>query len=149
MNNLVRLGIVRSLVLVVSLVSCARNQAASPLPPSSGASVSAEERIVQQQLEAYNRRDIDAFVATYAPDVRGYRYPDQPTFVGLDSLRAGYARLFETAPALHATVRQRIVQGRFVIDHEEVTGLPNGRTVRAVAIYEVRDGLISSVRFIQ
>jgi hypothetical protein len=36
-----------------------------------------------------------------------------------------------------------------VIDHEEVTGMPDGRTMRAVAIYEVRGGRIASVRFIQ
>jgi len=35
-----------------------------------------------------------------------------------------------------------------VIDHEEVTGMPDGRTVRAVAIYEVRDGKIRNVWFI-
>jgi hypothetical protein len=36
-----------------------------------------------------------------------------------------------------------------VIDHEEVTGMPDGRAVRAVAIDEVRGGRIASVRFIQ
>ena len=141
----------RSLLLVVTLAACARSHPADQPVPSAPAArtISAEERVVQAQLEAYNRRDLDAFAATYAPDIRGYNYPDQATFAGLDSLRAGYARLFASAPALRATVLQRIVQGRFVIDHEEVTGLPNGRTVRAVAIYEVRSGLITSVRFLR
>jgi hypothetical protein len=146
-------GILRCFCLVSGLVSCARTQpghvstleSASKTPVT----VSAEERVVQAQLEAYNRHDIDAFVATYAADVRGYRYPDQQTFAGLDSLRTGYAQFFAGAPNVRATVLARIVQGRFVIDHEELTGLPNGRTQRAVAIYEVRDGRIATVRFLR
>jgi hypothetical protein len=140
-------SLLSGLLLAASMVACTAKPAT---PPSkTGGLVSAEERIVQTQLEAYNRHDIDAFAATYAPGVRGYRYPDQATFVGLDSLRAGYARFFASAPAVHATVLQRIVQGPYVIDHEEITGLPNGRTQRAVAIYEVRDGLIATVRFLR
>lgn len=107
------------------------------------------ERVVQAQLEAYNRHDVEAFAATYATDVRGYAYPDRPLFTGIDSLRAQYARFFASAPQVRATVTQRMVQGAHVIDHEEVTGLPDGRTLRAIAIYEVRQGRIASVRFIQ
>jgi hypothetical protein len=141
-------SLLAAMLLAASVVSCTSK------PPSNQSiktaeSVSAEERIVQTQLEAYNRHDIDAFVATYAPGVRGYLYPDHATFVGLDSLRAGYAHFFATAPAVRATVLRRIVQGRYVIDHEELTGLPDGRTQRAVAIYEVRDGLIATVRFLR
>ena len=40
--------------------------------------------------------------------------------------------------------------GRFVIDHEEVTGTfgDTSRTIHAVAIYEVIDGLIRRVWFL-
>ena len=42
----------------------------------------------------------------------------------------------------------RIVLGRFVIDQERATGLPGGRMLDAVAIYEVIDGKIANVWFI-
>jgi hypothetical protein len=113
------------------------------------ATPSPAEQVVQTQLDAYNRHDLDAFVATYAPDVRGYTYPDRPMFAGAAELRTTYAGFFAAAPAVRARVVRRIVQGDHVIDHEEVTGMPDGRTVRAVAIYEVRGGRIASVRFIQ
>ena len=136
------------LICAAVLSTCSRTG-----PPTSSGSPPVEptaaERVVQEQLEAYNRHDLDAFAATYAPDVRGYRYPDRPLFTGLAELRAMYGRFFMTAPAVRATVVRRIVQGNFVIDHEELTGTPDGRTRRAVAIYEVRDGRITSVRFIQ
>lgn len=130
-----------------SALGCAGRQTSTSEAAAAGPS--AAERVVQAQLEAYNRHDLDAFAATYAPEVRGYRYPDRLMFTGLAELRSTYGQFFASAPAVRARVVRRIVHGNFVIDHEEVTGMPDGQTLRAVAIYEVRDGRIASVRFIQ
>lgn len=113
------------------------------------ASPSRAERVVQAQLEAYNRRDVQAFVATYAPTVRIYNHPDQLQLSGLDQLTEAYAKFFADSPDLHATVSTRIVQGNYVIDREHVTGLADGTEIRAVAIYEVRDDRIQAVWFIK
>ena len=112
-------------------------------------SPTAAEQVVQAQLDAYNRRDIEAFVATYAPDVKIYDHPDQLQMEGANRLRESYSRLFGSIPELKATVANRIVQGSFVIDHETVSGLPGGRQITAVAVYEVQDGLIQRVWFIR
>jgi imidazolonepropionase-like amidohydrolase len=104
--------------------------------------------IVQRQLNAYNARDIDAFLATYHPQVRIYGFPDKLELQGHAAMRREYERLFTGSPALHAQVPRRIVAGNHVIDEEVVTGLPGGGTIRATAIYEVVDGLISRVWFI-
>lgn len=110
--------------------------------------ISPAEQLVERQLAAYNARDLDAFCATYAEDVEIIRLPaTQPALRGRDALRAFYAEQRFNRDRLHATVRQRIVLGNKVIDHEHVTGLdPSPREV--VAIYEVRDGLISRVWFV-
>jgi hypothetical protein len=63
-------------------------------------------------------------------------------------MRREYELLFAENPALHAQVPRRIIVGNHVIDEEVVTGLPGGNTIRATAIYEVLDGLISRVWFI-
>ena len=119
-------------------------------PPAAGSIHSGSpEHVVQAQLEAYNRRDVDAFVATYADDVRIWNHPDELQLSGSGALRKSYGEFFAGAPNLRATVTRRIVQGDYVIDHEHVTGLPDGGEVRAVAIYEVRDGKIQGVWFIQ
>ena len=132
----------------VSLSACAGAPAPGARPAA--AEVTAAERVVQTQLEAYNRHDLDAFVATYTPDARGYVYPDRPMFTGAAELRTTYGQFFAAAPTVRARVVRRIVQGDHVIDHEEVTGMPGARgPVRAVAIYEVREGRIASVRFVQ
>lgn len=105
------------------------------------------EAIVQKQLEAYNQRDIDAFMATYANDITLYNYPNQLTAQGKDQMRNAYTNLFENAPDLNAVIKKRIVIGNKVIDEEEVRA--NGKTLRAVAIYEIENGLIKKVTFIQ
>jgi hypothetical protein len=104
------------------------------------------EAIVQRQLDAYNARDLDALLATYAADARQYEHPATLLAVGSAELRARMApRLAE--PNLHARLLQRVVMGNIVIDHEEVTRtFPEGAgRVDMVAIYEVVDGKIRSV----
>ncbi len=64
-------------------------------------------------------------------------------------MRTVYGKLFQDNPGLKAEVGKRIVQGRYVIDHEQVTGLAGGLRIDAVAIYEVRGGRIRKVWFIQ
>lgn len=107
------------------------------------------EAVVQLQLEAYNAGDLDAFAATYAPDIRIYDHPDRLLMSGIDQLRERYGALFDAAPELHASIDRRIVRGMFVIDHETVTGRPDGGMIEAVAIYEVRSGRIQNVWFIR
>jgi hypothetical protein len=103
------------------------------------------DTVVQRQLDAYNARDIDALLATYAPDARQYEHPGKLLATGAAEMRARMAVRFQE-PNLHARLLQRIVMGNIVIDHEEVTRtFPEGTgRVDMVAIYEVVDGKIQS-----
>ncbi len=105
--------------------------------------------LIQQQVNAYNARDIKAFLATYSPEVQIYNHPDSLLFTGLDQMETVYSRLFENNPKLHVEIINRIVSGDFIIDQERVTGFPNDRVINAVAIYEVKDVLIHKVWFVR
>ena len=128
------------LFLSLAAATTTTNAADTPAP--------GPEAIVQKQLEAYNARDIDAFVATYADDVQLFEFPDKLLMRGHDELREQYRKTFAD-PRLHAEIVRRIVLGNTVIDHERVrVTFPDGPgTVEAVAIYEVRDGKIAAVWF--
>ena len=106
---------------------------------------SAPELVVQRQLDAYNARDIDALLATYAPDARQYEHPGKLLATGAAEMRERMAQRF-AEPNLHARLLQRVVMGNIVIDHEEVTrSFPEGAgRVDMVAIYEVVGGKIQS-----
>jgi len=108
------------------------------------------EEAAQEQLEAYNARDLDAFLRLYAEDVVLMRLPgDEVMARGHEAMREIYGRLFEDSPDLCCRLLGRIVQGRFVVDHEAVAGVRGGDAVHAVAIYEVAGGLIRRVWFLK
>jgi hypothetical protein len=59
-----------AVVLLLAACSPARGPSVAPRTPAAVPSLA--EKVVQAQLEAFNRRDIDGFLATYAPDVKMY-----------------------------------------------------------------------------
>ena len=105
------------------------------------------EAIIQRNLDAYNAKNIDAFMADYADHIKIYNYPNQLRTDGKDAMRKGYIDWFKRAEGLKAIIKKRIVIGNKVIDEEEVTA--NGQTFNAVAIYEIENGKIAKVTFIQ
>jgi hypothetical protein len=106
--------------------------------------MSTPEEIVRQQLGAYNARDMEAFLATYADDVELYGFPATALTKGKEEMRKRYTPRFAD-PILHAIIVKRIVMGNVVVDHERVrVTLPEGPGVlEATVIYEVRDGKIA------
>ncbi len=107
------------------------------------------ETLVQQQLDAYNARDIDALMATYADDVQVFEHPATLLANGARALRERQmVRLQE--PNLHAKLLNRIVAGTLVIDHELVTRtFPEGMgTLEMVAMYEVQVDKIIKAWFV-
>lgn len=102
------------------------------------------ETLVQRQLDAYNARDIDALMATYADDVQHFEFPSTLVASGASQVRERLAARLQE-PNLHAKLVNRIVMGNFVIDHELVTRtFPEGSgTVEIIAMYEVRGDAIA------
>ncbi|WP_407556839.1 nuclear transport factor 2 family protein [Winogradskyella sp. 4-2091] len=105
------------------------------------------EKIIQRNLDAYNSRDIDGFMKDYADNIKLYNYPNTLRTEGKEAMQKSYKSWFESTPDLRAFVKKRIVIGNKVIDEEQVTA--NGKIFNAVAIYEVENGLITKVTFIQ
>lgn len=104
----------------------------------------------QRQLDAYNARDLEAFLAVYAADCVVRAFPsDEVLMEGRGAMRQRYGEQFESCPDLHARLLGRTEHGSFAVDHEEVEGLREGETVYAVAMYEVLDGVIQNVWFIR
>jgi hypothetical protein len=105
-------------------------------------------QIANLQLEAYNAHDIEAYMALFAEDAYTHDLrTGRDVARGAAAIREFYVARFANT-ALHCTVLNRIDVGEFAIDFEELHGLPGG-VMRLVAIYEVRDGLIRSMRFIR
>ncbi len=102
---------------------------------------------VQRQLDAYNARDLQAFVACYSPDVQVFRPPAaEAAMTGRAALAAYYAEHRFKLPALHAELLNRMVLGHKVVDHERVSGVRE-RPFEAAVVYEVEGEHIRRVWF--
>ena len=107
------------------------------------------DHVVQRQLDAYNAGDIDTFASCFTVNVRVENDTNGTLILeGRDALRSHYGKMFAEHPNLHCTVIKRIELGATVIDEERIIGHPRGNNIRAVAIYNVTDGLIARVRFV-
>ncbi|MGU5536780.1 nuclear transport factor 2 family protein [Aeromonas caviae] len=102
---------------------------------------------VEAQFAAYNAHDLDAFVACFAPDFKGYRMPTEtPNTVGKGALRTFYAQHRFNNPLLKAELLSRTVLGNKVFDHEKIHGL-SPEPIESVAVFEVKEGLIQTAWF--
>jgi hypothetical protein len=100
------------------------------------------EAVVRRQLDAYNARDLQRFLAEYGDDIRAYRPPSaEPVLAGKKAFGEFYATQRFNRAGLHALLLNRMVLGQTVIDHERISGVGEEPFEVAVA-YEVADGLI-------
>lgn len=102
--------------------------------------------VAQDQLEAYNNKDIEAFMKVFSSDIELWTLGDSiPSVQGFESVKKVYKNLFEKSPNLHSEVINRTIIGNKVIDYEIITGRSgskSGTPFYLVMIYEIRDGKI-------
>lgn len=104
--------------------------------------------VVQAQLDAFNAKDIDALMRTYAPDAEQFALHGERLARGHEELRPRYLARF-SEPDLHARLLSRTAMGNFVTDFELITrNFPEGPgTLEMLCIYEVIDGRIRRASF--
>lgn len=106
--------------------------------------------VAARQLDAYNAKDIDAFMAEWADDAGYFAFPDTLLARGAAAIRARHVERFQE-PVLFGHLVHRMTVGPLVVDQEVVTRtFPGGRgRVDVIAIYEIRDGKIVNAWFQQ
>lgn len=114
-------------------------------PASHAASPAA---IAQAQLNAYNARDLDALLSTYAPDAEQFTLEGECLARGHAQIRERFAARF-SEPDLHAQLVSRMVMGDIVVDLETIIrNFPEGRgALEMLCIYVIRNGRIQRATF--
>ena len=109
------------------------------------------EELAREQLDAYNRADLDSFVACYHPNVRVF-HGDDEKFCGSLALRSRYETLFRMGQ-FGASVPHRICLRTHCVDFEEwwrIDPTTGERSEGQVLVrYEEREGLIGTVQFLR
>jgi hypothetical protein len=106
------------------------------------------EQVVQNQLDAYNAKDINALLDTYAVDAEHFSIHGASIAKGHDQMRVRFLNRFKE-PDLHAKLLSRVVMGNFVVDTELITRNFDAGigTVEMLCIYEVVNDLIVRASF--
>lgn len=102
--------------------------------------------VVNKRMDAYNRHDIDSFMACYDDEIEILTYSGKSLGKGKKHIRRIFEPMFEEG-VVQVEIHYQIEKDSYVVNHETVT---NGDdATEYVSIYEVRDGLITSVRFVR
>lgn len=106
------------------------------------------EALVQRQLDAYNAKDIDGWLGTYAKDAKQFNLHGECLATGHEEMRQRIAVRFEE-PDLHARVLNRVVMQNIVVDHEVITRnfLQGKGEIEMLCVYEIENGLIKTASF--
>jgi hypothetical protein len=104
--------------------------------------------VVGRQLEAYNAKDIDAFMACWAEDAQYFAFPSDLLAQGASQIRERHLARFKESD-LFGRLIHRMSVGNLVIDKEAVTRtFPEGAgQVDVIAIYEVAGDKITKAWF--
>jgi hypothetical protein len=104
--------------------------------------------VVRKQLEAYNAKDIDAFMSFWAEDAQFFAFPSELLAQGAEQIRERHLVRFKE-PNLFGQLISRMNVGNLVIDREVVTRtFPEGPgRVDVIAIYEVDGEKITKAWF--
>ncbi|WP_223587675.1 nuclear transport factor 2 family protein [Neobacillus bataviensis] len=106
------------------------------------------EKVVQKQIEFYNNQDLEGFATTYSDDITVLTFPDNTiTLSGKQALIERYTETFKKK--MFAEIKNRSIVGNKVIDWEIATNGLTGESTGLMAIYEVKNDLISKVWFIR
>jgi hypothetical protein len=136
-------------VVMLSVMGCEEKQDSN----KSGELVETEQnpnltplQIVNERMRLYNEHNFEAFIKLYNEDVKVYTYPDKLMGTGSDRLASIFKSDFEKK-SVNVKIINQISNGSYVINHEIVTH--KDKETKYVSIYEVRDGLITSVSFVR
>jgi hypothetical protein len=99
-------------------------------------------RVAERQIETFNRRDLDGFMALYAEDAVVTEFPSGKVLLqGKAAIRKHFAAMMAADRLPPVRVEPRTVDGAFVVDREVWDTKP-GERGSSIWMYEIRGGLI-------
>lgn len=108
------------------------------------------EDLARIQLNAYNEKDLDAFLSVYSDSIEIYNFPDELRIKGKEEMRKLYADFFSRAGNLHCQILDRISYKQYIFDKELInTDIPGRERFEGQAIYEIKEGKIVKVWFVK
>jgi hypothetical protein len=106
-------------------------------------------KIIDDELVAYNNRDLETFCSFYHPNASIMRLDGTIVASGLSDITQVYKNFFAKNPNLHCELKSRIVLSDKIIDEELISGRSDfSEVLHAVVIYQFQENLIHKVWFV-
>ena len=102
--------------------------------------------IVNKRMDLYNQHNFEDFIKLYADDVKIYTYPDKLLGTGTENITSIFKPKF-ASKSIQVKIVSQMNNGNHVINHEIVK--ENEIETKYISIYEIRNGLIASIRFVR
>lgn len=134
--------------VVCALLALCPIPAAADVQPAP-APAATPEAVVRAYTDAANRNDLEGFLALYAPDIRKYRFPGELRSEGIAHNRAVYTKSFAVKSEIKVEILELIALGDKVMVHDRVTGRPDGKIADEMTVYEVKDGRITNIVYVE
>jgi hypothetical protein len=106
------------------------------------------EMLVQRQWNAYNTKNVQAFLACFDKDVKVYNYPGPILYNGIKELERNYTSQLENRSKTHCELKSRIMSGDTVVDKVAIKE-PGKITNEQIIVYKVSNHKIKGVYFIK
>lgn len=102
--------------------------------------------VVNARNNALNSHDLDTFLATYADDVVIYVYPDKKLGEGKEHIKKIFSYFIESKKVSTKVKRTLAAESYVVVESATTFGK---KIEQGIAIYEIRENKIQSVRFLR
>jgi len=142
MKSLLNMAIFQIILIGVLFVGCKEKT----IETKTSESISSPLEIVNKRMEYYNLHNFEKFIKLYADDVKIYTYPNKLLGKGTENITSIFKPKF-ASKSIQVEIVSQMNNGNHVINHEIVT--ENGIETKYVSIYEINNGLITSVRFVR
>lgn len=106
--------------------------------------------VVTHFLKVYNDKNLEALLTLMHPNFTSSLY-DEGTVLcrGKEEARAIYGKRFRENPNLHITVLSRMLNNEVVVDEHLIEGFDGNKTIKAISLMTIVDGLIIQADFIR
>ncbi len=102
---------------------------------------------VKRRIDAFNDHDIDGYLAAHHEDVQIFEFPDKSIGVGRAHLQRIFGPLLEKGIGKTEVRHQVAIENKIVSEEQTNFGSTQPETI--VAIYTVKEGLISSIYLVE
>lgn len=106
-------------------------------------------KIVNDQVTAYNAKDLELFLSFYHQEIEIYIEAEEvPKIIGIEDFRIHYRNFFNTNPNVKAEIIFEVIEDSIIYQHEKLSGRSDGSLESTYAVkYQILGEKIKSVRF--